>query len=115
MAQRTVAFFGSTSGCVCACIALTLQAGHRVVALARSPSKLTSQLQDRGIAKDVLDMKLETVQGNVKDIEAVTKVLQGYNGGVDTIINGIGKPIMEHHRNRTSPRAFEVQRKPANN
>ncbi|KAM5466947.1 hypothetical protein MauCBS54593_005566 [Microsporum audouinii] len=88
-----IAFIGSTGGCANSCLAHTLKGGYNVVALARTPSKLTDQLKVQGIDQSVIDSQLTIVQGDVNDIEAVKRtVAPACNDGVlvPTIISGIG-------------------------
>ncbi|KAK2855581.1 hypothetical protein FQN49_005045 [Arthroderma sp. PD_2] len=91
--SNPVAFIGSTGGCANSCLAHTLKGGYNVVALARTPSKLTDQLKVQGIEQNVIDGQLTIVQGDVNDIEAVKRtVAPASNNGnlVPTIISGIG-------------------------
>ncbi|DAA78620.1 TPA_exp: Uncharacterized protein A8136_2405 [Trichophyton benhamiae CBS 112371] len=88
-----IAFIGSTGGCANSCLAHTLKGGYNVVALARTPSKLTDQLKVQGIEQSVIDKQLTVIQGDVNDIEAVKRtVAPACNNGalVPTIISGIG-------------------------
>ena len=86
---KTIAFFGATGGCTLACLALALNAGHQCVALARTPTKLESQLQKRGVPPDIITKHLTIVKGDVKDSAAVKKVLSTHPT-LDAIIGGIG-------------------------
>ncbi|KAF3482773.1 uncharacterized protein GIQ15_02097 [Arthroderma uncinatum] len=88
-----VAFIGSTGGCANSCLAHSLKGGYKVIALARTPAKLTEQLKVQGIEQSVIDSQLTVVQGDVYDIEAVKRtVAPESNDGtlVQTIISGIG-------------------------
>lgn len=89
----SVAFIGSTGGCANACLAHTLNGGFKVSALARTPSKLTDQLQVQGIDQSIIDSQLTVVQGDVNDIEAVKRTLAPESNNsalVSTIVSGIG-------------------------
>ena len=89
----TIAFFGATGGCTNACLAHTLKAGYKATALARTPSKLTTQLQAQGIDEATLDTNLTIIQGDATDVAAAKRVIapEGNNGAlVPTIISGLG-------------------------
>lgn len=105
--MSTIAFFGATGGCTNACLAYTLLNGYRAVALARTPSKLTTQLlQQPGLTPELLDKQLRIVQGDATDVEAVTKTLLVEIDDtsrrctlVSSIISGIGgSPSMSFSR-----------------
>jgi len=89
----TIAFFGATGGCTNACLAHTLNAGYKASALARTPSKLTTQLLAQDVDQATIDSNLTIIQGDVTDVEAVKRTIcpQSNNGTlVSTIISGIG-------------------------
>ncbi|KAJ5737519.1 uncharacterized protein N7483_002644 [Penicillium malachiteum] len=95
--SKTFAFFGATGGCTNACLAYTLLNGYNVIALARTPSKLTTQLLEQpGLTTSTLDKHLRIIQGDATDIEAVIQTLiVGENENkpptlVSSIISGIG-------------------------
>lgn len=93
--NATVAFFGATGGCTNACVAHALKAGYHIVALARTPSKLTAQLLNQGINQETLDAQLRIVKGDATDVEAVKSTILGEASDgepalVSTIISGIG-------------------------
>lgn len=59
----------------------------------RSPAKLQKLLSDRKISSETISTHLTTIEGNVKDVAAVTKTLRLEECGsdvVDIIISGIG-------------------------
>lgn len=87
-----VAFFGATGGCANSCLTHTLKAGYNVTALARTPSKLTSQLISQGLSQETLDRHLTIVQGDVTDVSAVKETLFPKKDGalVPLIVFGIG-------------------------
>jgi len=89
----TLAFFGATGGCANACLAHALHAGYKASALARTPSKLTTQLLTQDLDQTTIDNNLTIIQGDVTDVEAVKRTIcpQSNNGTlVSTIISGIG-------------------------
>ncbi|KAJ5552623.1 hypothetical protein N7494_002001 [Penicillium frequentans] len=98
--MSTIAFFGPTGGCVNACLAHTLLNGNKVIALARTPSKLTTQLLEQpGLTTEILDTQLKIIQGDGMDIEAVMKTIIVSETGsekstqptlVNMIISGMG-------------------------
>ncbi|KAJ6110012.1 hypothetical protein N7486_002247 [Penicillium sp. IBT 16267x] len=98
--MSTIAFFGPTGGCVNACLAHTLLNGYKVIALARTPAKLTTQLLEQpGLTTEILDTQLKIIQGDGMDIEAVMKTIIFSETGsekpsqptlVNMIVSGIG-------------------------
>lgn len=92
----TIAFFGATGGCANACLALTLRNGYNAVALARTPSKLITQLLEQpGLTQNMLDRQLRIQQGDATNIEDVLQTLIISNTAqgctlVTTIVSGIG-------------------------
>ena len=88
----TIAFFGSTGGCVNACLVHSLRAGYHAVALVRTPSKLEKQLRAQGISQEVISCQLTIIEGNALDVTDVKCALTA-DGSIDlvtTIISGIG-------------------------
>jgi hypothetical protein len=82
---KTVAFLGASTGVGLSALKHTLAAGHRCIALCRTPSKLTA------IFPPETTPKLQVVQGNAHDIAAVSKCLVVEKGRlVDEIISTIG-------------------------
>ncbi|KAJ5921294.1 hypothetical protein N7466_009620 [Penicillium verhagenii] len=72
----TIAFFGPTGGCANACLAYTLLNGHKAIALARTPAKLTTQLLEQpGLTTAILNTQLRIIQGDATDMEAVMQTL----------------------------------------
>ncbi|KAJ5091988.1 hypothetical protein NUU61_006858 [Penicillium alfredii] len=95
--QTTTAFLGATGGCVNSCLAHSLQNGFYAVALARTPSKLTSMLLSQGLVKETLDRQLRIIQGDATDPAAIKATLlnttttsDGTPELVSSIISGIG-------------------------
>jgi hypothetical protein len=91
----SIAFFGATGGCAHSSLVHTLKAGYNVSALARTPSKLTSQLLADGVTQETLDRQLLIVEGNSKDISAVKRTLCPDENGsiVSKIVSGIGGTV----------------------
>lgn len=87
--MSTIAFFGATGGCAGYCLAAALNAGHRCIALARTPSKLTASLEAKGVSADSLTM-LSIVKGDVKVRSTVRDALQIDGRVVDIVVSGIG-------------------------
>lgn len=76
MSTKTLAFFGPTGGCANACLAYTLLNGYNVIALARTPSKLTKQLLEQpGLTSEQLDKHLRIIQGDATDVTAIMRTL----------------------------------------
>ncbi|KAJ5663346.1 hypothetical protein N7507_004077 [Penicillium longicatenatum] len=97
--MSTIAFFGPTGGCANACLTHTLLNGHKVIALARTPSKLTKQLLSQpGLTTEILNTQLKIIQGDAMDIEAVMRTViisepefeKSQPKLVNMIISGIG-------------------------
>ncbi|OQE14903.1 hypothetical protein PENSTE_c032G01635 [Penicillium steckii] len=92
--MSTIAFFGATGGCANACLALTLREGYNAVAMARTPSKLITQLLDQpGLTQEILDKHLRIQQGDATNIEDVMKtlILQSPNS-TETSVNSNSNP-----------------------
>ena len=82
---KTVAFLGASTGVGLSVLKHTLPAGHRCIALCRTPSKLTA------IFPHETTPNLQVVQGNAHDIAAVSKCLVAETGKlVDEIVFTIG-------------------------
>ena len=83
--SKTVAFLGASTGVGLSSLKHTLAAGHRCIALCRTPSKLTA------IFPPETNPNLQVVQGNAHDIAAVSKCLVAEKGKlVDAIVSTIG-------------------------
>lgn len=83
--SKTVTFLGASTGVGLSTLKHTLAAGHRCIALCRTPSKLTA------IFPPETTPNLQVVQGNAHDIAAVSKCLVAEKGKlVDEIISTIG-------------------------
>lgn len=91
---RTIAFFGATGGCINHTLVLSLKAGYTCIALARTPSKLTSSLKEKGITTETLDRLLTIIPGDGRNLTAVKQTLQSPHGQegeiVDLIVSGVG-------------------------
>ncbi|KAF4980440.1 hypothetical protein FZEAL_3556 [Fusarium zealandicum] len=90
MAPKTVAFLGASTGVGLTALKHTLAAGHRCIALCRTPSKLADVLPSES------NPNLHIVQGNARDVDAVSRCLKQESGTlVDEIVFTIGgKPIL---------------------
>jgi hypothetical protein len=86
----TVAFFGATGLCTNTCLVHTLQAGHSATALARTPSKLKTQLLNQGLSEDTLSRQLVIIQGDALDVAATKRTLTAGGGLVTKIVSGLG-------------------------
>ncbi len=83
--RKTVAFLGASTGVGLSALKHTLAAGHRCIALCRTPSKLTA------IFPPETTPNLQVVQGNAHDTAAVSNCLLAEKGKlVDEIISTIG-------------------------
>ncbi|KAM0283148.1 hypothetical protein ACHAQH_002629 [Verticillium albo-atrum] len=75
--QTTIAFIGGAGTTLSHIIALSLKAGHKVIALARTPSKLLSILEaTHDISQSALRDNLITVQGSARDLSALKDLLR---------------------------------------
>jgi hypothetical protein len=88
--QPTIAFFGATGACTNACLVHSLQAGHSATALARTPSKLKTQLLNQGLSEDILSRQLIIIQGDALDVAATKRTLTAGGGFVPKIVSGLG-------------------------
>jgi hypothetical protein len=101
--QPKLAFFGATGGCANAALILALEAGYHSHALARTPAKLTTMLLDKGVPQSNIDTYLEISQGDVRDLNAVKKVLLVKGKPVTKILSGIGMLPSDAFTFRTTP------------
>lgn len=86
--SKTIAFFGASTGVGLSALKHTLAAGHHCIALCRNPSKLTA------IFPPSTTPNLKLVQGNARDVAAVSKCLVADNGKlVDEIISTLGSAL----------------------
>lgn len=90
MAQKTVAFLGASTGVGLSALKHSLAAGHRCIALCRTPSKLTDAISPESNAN------LQVIQGNAHDLAAVSQCFKKADGNVvDAIVSTIGgKPML---------------------
>ncbi|PWY66013.1 hypothetical protein BO70DRAFT_366631 [Aspergillus heteromorphus CBS 117.55] len=87
----TFAFFGSTGGCINACLALTLKAGYQCTARTRAqPPKLHDLLRKLEVPESAIANNLVMIQGNITDLATVQQALSLHGRTVDMIISGIG-------------------------
>ncbi|KAJ5902801.1 hypothetical protein N7495_003329 [Penicillium taxi] len=77
---KTVAFFGASGGVGLAALQHTLNAGHKCIALCRTPSKLTAVIPES-------TPNLKIIQGDAQDATAVSKCLLADDGNFVDIIN----------------------------
>lgn len=91
-AAIVVAFFGATGDCAGYCLAAALHDDYNCRVLVRSPAKLTESMTAKGVSQETMDRNLTVISGDIRNTDAVKKVLQVGNGRVvDKIISGIGK------------------------
>lgn len=95
MSTQTIVFIGSTGGCTNACLTHALRAGHRCVALVRTPEKLVKKLTtDQDLDEKLISSNLVTVTGNAKSVaDLKTALLAASPNGTslpDTIVSGLG-------------------------
>ena len=92
--KPTILFLGATGGCTLAALIHTLNAGYPCIALMRTPSKLTTLLENAGILQSNLAALLTIHAGNALDVSAVKKALLIGSGDniklPSTIISGLG-------------------------
>ncbi|KPM41967.1 hypothetical protein AK830_g4577 [Neonectria ditissima] len=90
MSTKTVAFIGASFGVGLSALKHTLAAGHKCIALCRTPSRLTDVISPSE------NPNLQVIQGNAHDLAAVSRCLTKEDGTiVDEIVSTIGgKPIL---------------------
>ncbi|TID26929.1 hypothetical protein E6O75_ATG01422 [Venturia nashicola] len=90
--KPTLAFFGATGGTTASALALALKDGYFTTALARTPTKLRTLMENQyNIPPATLDAQLQIIQGSAKDIEVVKETLapQGKHPAL-IVISGLG-------------------------
>lgn len=88
--QRPVLFLGATGGCANAALVHTLRASIPCIALARTPSKLVSQLEAQSLTPAQL-ANLTTLPGNALSQPDVKAALLAHNSTIPaTIVTGLG-------------------------
>lgn len=85
----TVAFFGATGDCAGYCLAESLKASHRCVALARNPAKLTASMKAKGVSGPHLN-GLRIIQGDIRDQRAVEDALHVNGEVVNIVVSSVG-------------------------
>lgn len=87
-----IAFFGATGGITNAVLVNALRAGHQVIALVRTPSKLTNQLLAQSITQKTIEAQLTIIAGNALDVAAVKSTLTANRPSylVPNIVSGLG-------------------------
>ncbi|CAM1507766.1 Fc.00g046140.m01.CDS01 [Cosmosporella sp. VM-42] len=90
MTIKTIAFLGASTGVGLSALKHTLAAGHKCIALCRTPSKLTDIMSPES------NPNLQVVKGNAHDVASVSQCLKKEDGNlVDGIVSTIGgKPIL---------------------
>ena len=88
--NKIVAFLGASTGVGLSALKHTLAAGHKCIALCRTPSKLTD------IVPLESNPNLQVIEGNAHDVAAVSRCLKKEDGSlVDGIVSTIGaKPVL---------------------
>ena len=79
-----LAIIGATGGCTLSCLHQSLESEQvdKITVLVRTPSKLTSLLENRNVGDST---KMHIVQGDAKDVEDVKKVIQT----ADVVVSGV--------------------------
>ena len=85
-----IAAFGGTGGCCLQTLSLALKANYEIVALARTPEKLTDLLLKKGVPQTTLDSHLHVTKGDIRDVAAVKGTLASGPRPADIILSGIG-------------------------
>ncbi|KAH7156724.1 hypothetical protein EDB81DRAFT_787759 [Dactylonectria macrodidyma] len=90
MASKTVVFLGASTGIGLSALKHTLAAGHRCIAICRTPSKLTDIISPES------NSNLQVVQGNAHDVAVLVRSFKKEDGNlVDAIVSTIGaKPVL---------------------
>ncbi|KAL9114402.1 MAG: hypothetical protein Q9227_001483 [Pyrenula ochraceoflavens] len=92
----TLALFGATGGCTSALLVHALRSSHHTIsALARTPSKLTSQLLAQGIPQSTLSSRLLITPGSATSLADVKSCLTAgqptpNNTVAPIIVSGLG-------------------------
>lgn len=86
---QTITFIGASAGVGLSALKQSLAAGHQCIALCRTPSKISKLLPN--------ERNLKIVQGNAKDVKAVSQALTKPDGHlVDQVVSTIGaQPAMK--------------------
>ncbi|AEO57249.1 hypothetical protein MYCTH_2303165 [Thermothelomyces thermophilus ATCC 42464] len=84
---KTILFLGATGGVGLSALRRSLAAGHSCIALCRTPSKLTSQLQQPDGGSGTVPPNLDIVQGDAHDAAALARCLAR---PVDAIVFSLG-------------------------
>ncbi|OBT63825.1 hypothetical protein VE03_06623 [Pseudogymnoascus sp. 23342-1-I1] len=81
---------GGTGGCALAFLVRALNAGYDCSALVRTPSKLLTLLDTKGISPTTIANHLTIHTGNAKDANAILPALLIRNRPVDLILSAVG-------------------------
>lgn len=85
MSSKTIFFLGASTGVGLSALKHTLAAGHKCIAICRTPSRLTDILPVES------NPNLQVVQGNAHNITALSQCLKKQDGTfVDEIVSTIG-------------------------
>ncbi|KAK5173711.1 uncharacterized protein LTR77_002392 [Saxophila tyrrhenica] len=89
---KPLSFFGATGDSTAHCLAHSLRCSHPCVALARTPTKLTTSLRAKNVSDAQLDQYLTIIPGDVRDLDAVKRTLLTADGkGVaEMVVVGVG-------------------------
>ncbi|KAI1418466.1 NAD(P)-binding protein [Hypoxylon sp. FL1857] len=102
MSQKTVAFFGASTGVGLSALKYSLGAGHKCIALCRNPSKLTTALGYENTPN------LAIIQGNAHDIAAVSRCLKASETTlVDEVVFTIGAAFVASKMSIDDPHVCE--------
>ncbi|CAF9939934.1 MAG: hypothetical protein ALECFALPRED_008379 [Alectoria fallacina] len=85
-----IAFYGATGGCTLAALVPALKAGYDCTALARTPSKLSALLLEKGVPQSAIDAHLTISKGDVFNAEDCKGTLTLNGRTADIIISGVG-------------------------
>lgn len=89
--QQTLVFFGATGGCTANTLVHSLKAGENCIAMARTPQKLRTLLQEEhSVPTATLDQHLTVLQGNIMDEASIKSALTASGHLPDKIMYGIG-------------------------
>ena len=85
-----LAIFGATGGSTLNAVVQALNAGYEIIALARTPAKLTDALLNKGVPQATLDSLLHISKGDVRDVSNVKTCLTHDGRPAEMIITGVG-------------------------
>jgi len=93
MSGMKIAILGATGGCALSCLdqALNSEDVASIKCLVRTSPKLASLLEKRTISPEVIQAKLQIIQGDAKSIEDVKKCIEA----VDIVVTAVGTLIYQ--------------------